>query len=563
MFHQDLNNNPLQPLQPMVYPVAAQPAYQPTLEQVQQATNCMNTITGYVSASKKYHEVCGEALDNSRLCYQWHQLSRKLIMQIIYYPSDGKDIDWTFIPNDLYNLVDHLRLVTGWYSLPLLFAVIGYTNAAMRGRFKVQINREWLEPIITNMAFIAPSGQRKSLIHQRLIVQFEEFQDNLMCIYQTNKESVERKNKFHLQSESMLRNAILKDALKESRSSETGLDIKAFFEKAEHLAETFATATDRKSDPVCSPLFLADGFTEKKLLRRMFEVGGGQAILEPEGTTLIRQLTNPKFNNNVFLKSFGMEDFGESTINSGDIHVRNPFLNIVSFMQPSVAAKLYENQKLIESGMLARFMPIFVPTALLPNQNIDAISNDSMKYYGQKIRTMLERNFTQENNREIFNIQISASARQRIENFQRGLKNMLSAYSDSSGLQYFVDKLAGHAARIAGILHAWQYDEPEKYDISDQAMFSGIQMAQAILPHARYAHNPSGFQAVKDAEKILSWVRRHRYMAFSSRDIAQYSGVKTNKKIFPALDLLEQHNILTQLVLPQKSRMCLMHPNFV
>jgi hypothetical protein len=186
-----------------------------------------------------------------------------------------------------------------------------------------------------------------------------------------------------------------------------------------------------------------------------------------------------------------------------------------------------------------------------------------MKDYKQKIRTMLERNFTQKNNREIFNIQVSPFARQQIEDFQRELKNMLSIYSDSSGLQYFVDKLAGHAARIAGVLHAWQYDEPEKYDISDNTMFSGIQMARAILPHARYAHNPSGFQAVKDAETILIWVRRHGHRVFSSRDIAQYSGVKINDKIFPALDLLAQHNILTQLVYPQKSRMCLMHPEFV
>ena len=93
-------------------------------------------------------------------------------------------------------------------------------------------------------------------------------------------------------------------------------------------------------------------------------------------------------------------------------------------------------------------------------------------------------------------------------------------------------------------------------------MQAGIQIARAMLPQAEYALSPVGFQAVDDAKKILEWVRRHRHHAFTSRDIAQNSGVRTVDKIFPALDLLEQHNILTQLSVPNKPRMCLMHPLF-
>ena len=148
-----------------------------------------------------------------------------------------------------------------------------------------------------------------------------------------------------------------------------------------------------------------------------------------------------------------------------------------------------------------------------------------------------------------------------IELYQRELKETVLPYS-TDGLESFVVKLAGTAVRIAGVLHAWQFAKPEQHALSHQTILAGIEITRAILPHARYAFSTSGFRAYGDALKILKWVKRHQQFGFTSRDIAQYSGVKTNEKIFPALDLLAQHNILTQLVTAHKPRVCLMHQGF-
>jgi len=112
------------------------------------------------------------------------------------------------------------------------------------------------------------------------------------------------------------------------------------------------------------------------------------------------------------------------------------------------------------------------------------------------------------------------------------------------------------------VIHAWNHEQPEQYPITHQEMLLGIQIADAHIAHAYFAFDQSGTSAFYDAQKILAWVKRHGYGRFTSRNIAQEISNMTNANIHPALDLLEQHNILAQIIIPNRSRICVLHPHF-
>ena len=537
-------------------------AISPFLDQVSQSTAYMHAICNYHDVIKKWQTVAKDNYDQTQLYFKYNALTQLHIMEIPQCPTNIQDIDWRILPQELNNIAQYFSLVSGWSKMSVLVAMLGYISSAMRGRYGVLIRPEWFEAVILYQLMIASPGQNKSLVHRFMNAPLEKFQEKLMSKYLAKKASAQRHSETRKQAHRIVKMALLRQAMKNAQNDEEEINIDLFFKGAHEASEKLSGIPSPANAQLDSPAFLADGFTEKKLMRLMAGAGGGQAILQPEGTTLIRQIKDPKFDPKIFLKSYGMEDFYDGTVPSGTISVSGAFLNILVFLQPGIAAELYKNPKLISSGLSARFLPYFVPPTGAPCATPENLNAEAAAVYFRKLTSMLERNYTQESKREIFRIQLEPSARQEIENFQHELRfnNYLNSCHDS--LKFFADKLAGTAARIAGIIHAWQFDEPEKYYISPQTMQAGIQIARAMLPQAEYALSPAGFQAVDDAKKILEWVRRHRHSSFTSRDIGQNSGVRTNDKIFPALDLLEQHNILTQLSVPNKPRMCLMHPYF-
>ena len=533
----------------------------PFIDQVSQGTAHMQAICAHNDAIKKFQALTKDCLDQNQLHIQHNDLGRLPIMQIQQRPRDHCDINWQVIPRDLDQIVLYFSLLTGWNKIDVLVTMLGYINSAMRGRYKVSIRPEWDEPVIIYQMIIANPGQNKSLLHKQMNAPLEKFQGKLMSEYLSKKSSVEQHSESIEQGKRILRSKLLKNALKKSQDDDTVIDVDMFSKEVLKISKELAQIPGLANTQLASPAFLADGFTEKKLIRLMAGAGGGQAIIQPEGTTLIKQIKDSKFNAEIFLKSYGMEDFSDGTVPGGIISVTDAFLNILVFLQPGVAAELYKNPKLMSSGLPARFLPYFVLPTGAPCAAPESLNREAAAAYFHKLTSMLERNYTQECMREIFSIKPEISARQHLEGYHNWIRNNMQFNSHDS-LKFFDDKLAGTAARIAGILHAWRYDEPEKHDLSLMTMQAGIQIATALRPHASYALSPVGFQAVDDAKKILEWVRRHRNHAFTSRDIAQNSGVRTVDKIFPALDLLEQHNILTQLSVPNKPRMCLMHPLF-
>ena len=183
------------------------------------------------------------------------------------------------------------------------------------------------------------------------------------------------------------------------------------------------------------------------------------------------------------------------------------------------------------------------------------------QFYNKKIKSILDRCYTQNSEYEIFTYKVDREAYLKAKDFELDIKK--NANDDHcKSLRFFLDKLHGTATRIAGIIHTWNHEKPEEIPISADEMELGIQIAALHVDHAVFAYSPSGSGAYYDAGKILDWVRSHNKLRFTVREIGQGKYKMTNDKIYPALDLLEEHNYLRQINYPGRSTICVMHPRF-
>jgi hypothetical protein len=256
-----------------------------------------------------------------------------------------------------------------------------------------------------------------------------------------------------------------------------------------------------------------------------------------------------------------MDDFISQTKAHGIVNIYRTTINFLLIIQDIIAVQMYKSERLASTGATPRFLPWFYQPeedrVYLYNPRIDT----ALPAYKDKIRLMLERNYTQDSDREIFYIPIENGAYDEIKRYQRqnekDIKSGRYAY-----MKPFMSKLHGTAVRIAGVLHAWKHEFPEQHPITREEIQFGIKIADAYIPHAEFAFREDGVKALNDAQKIINWIKRHSKDTFTARDIAQgVSGMK-NDNINPALDLLEQHNVLAQIIFPGHSRICVLHPDF-
>lgn len=545
------------PLYPSV--TYSQPSLQDQLDQLRQTTDELAAVTRYVGVRKELNKIQDETARHNELHNKVAWLSNQPIVPLLCSPMYTIDIDWDIVPSDLREIVHNTSLATGWPPLAVLMNFLGCINAAMRGRYIIQPDDSWQEPPLLYIALFAESGTQKSLLvnlGKKPLLDFEhhvkqEFHE------QDEKQTVTAKS-YKIAGDYQIKDIVTQVA--KTHTDNNHSFFKEIKEKAEELAEITKKYSPEKTFP---PGLFADSCTDKALLNAMCMRGGGQAIIEPEGSKLFSQIKDTRFDINILLKGYGMENYTHHTATGKELYIINPFLNILLVAQPYIAAQIYGNERFNSIGLTPRFLPCFVTSAQPQTTVPNILTRRSMAGYSRKIDSMLNRNYTQSQNRELLTINLTDSAYHEVKAFQKEMENILtlnSAITDS--FKSFIRKLHGTAVRIAGVLHAWRYAEPEKHPIAAQDMQSGISIAHAIAVHAEYAADPIGLCAYANAQKILSWVRRHRHTQFTSKDIAQNSGVKTNDKIFPALDLLERHNILTQVVTPNHPRLCMIHPRF-
>ena len=411
--------------------------------------------------------------------------------------------------------------------------------AATAKRAVVEVRPGWREPLNLYAVVALPPANRKSAV----------FRDATAPLFGHERELVERMRPAILEAESRRRR---KEAeLKQAEAAAA----KAATANAQREAELRADRLARELDEVAvpaSPRLVADDVTPEKLKGLLAEQGGRMAILSAEGGPFEvmagRYSRNGAPNFEVYLKGHGGDEIIVDRSGRAGERVAEPALTLGLAVQPAVLRRLAADPSFRGQGLLARLL-YSVPESRVGRRDIDAppVPQGVQARYGDTLAALLALPMPERPHV----LRLATLAQERFRLFERWLEPRLAEHGDLGGVADWGGKLAGAVARIAGLLHGWQFARgcPRPWDIpiDRQTIEAAIAVGEYLIGHAGRAFAAMAADPVlADAGYILRWIAQRRPVAFTKRDI--FEGTKGRfgrvDDLAPGLALLVSHEYL-------------------
>ena len=464
-------------------------------------------------------EQCIPPLEDRELENIWvgkQRLYVKMRKQPGYIPPDayngtGSVIWETPLPFDEYDLpsfpVDALPETVRRYVLAVaestqtsvdMAAVeaLGVGSLCSQGKYFIQGNADWAEPLNIYTVVILPPAERKSSVLSVMIRPVEEYE----------KEENSRRNAGIIESQ-----MVLSRLEKEKRS----LVERASKGKATE-EEVRAKATEiAKYEPVKPLRLFVDDVTSEKLTSVLAENKGRAAVVSAEGGIfdIISGLYSRNVNIDVFLKGHSGDTIRVDRIGRASESIIHPALTMVLAVQPEVLNGLMSNNTFRGRGLTARFL-YSMPKSTVGSRSFSTkpIPEGVRARYRALIETILSSDNEQEP------ISLDDGAREVLEDLFNEIEGRLKG--DLAEISDWAGKFVGAVLRISGILHVMKYPKDSMFDAVDrETMEHAVIIGRYFLTHAKAAYSLMGADTVnKDAQHLLSFIKRERLAEFSRRD---------------------------------------------
>lgn len=497
-------------------------------------------------------EQCIPPLEDRELENIWvgkQRLYVKMRKQPGYIPPDayngtGSVIWETPLPFDEYDLpsfpVDALPETVRRYVLAVaestqtsvdMAAVeaLGVGSLCSQGKYFIQGNADWAEPLNIYTVVILPPAERKSSVLSVMIRPVEEYE----------KEENSRRNAGIIESQ-----MVLSRLEKEKRS----LVERASKGKATE-EEVRAKATEiAKYEPVKPLRLFVDDVTSEKLTSVLAENKGRAAVVSAEGGIfdIISGLYSRNVNIDVFLKGHSGDTIRVDRIGRASESIIHPALTMVLAVQPEVLNGLMSNNTFRGRGLTARFL-YSMPKSTVGSRSFSTkpIPEGVRARYRALIETILSSDNEQEP------ISLDDGAREVLEDLFNEIEGRLKG--DLAEISDWAGKFVGAVLRISGILHVMKYPKYSMFDAVDrETMEHAVIIGRYFLTHAKAAYSLMGADTVnKDAQHLLSFIKRERLAEFSRRDAMRLCrSFKTADSLQPVLNRLCEYGYIA--VKPQE-----------
>lgn len=497
-------------------------------------------------------EQCTPPLDEQELENIWagkQKLYAKMRKQPGYILPDAYNaadaVVWdTPIPFDEYDLpvfsVDALPETVRRYVLAVaestqtsvdMAAVeaLGVVSLCSQGKYFIRGNADWVEPLNIYTVVILPPAERKSSVLTMMIRPVEEYE----------KEENSRRNAGIIESQ-----MVLSRLEKEKRS----LVERASKGKATEEEVRAKAAEIAKYEPIKPLRLFVDDVTSEKLTSVLAENNGCAAVVSAEGGIfdIISGLYSRNVNIDVFLKGHSGDTIRVDRIGRASESIIHPALTMVLAVQPEVLNGLMSNNTFRGRGLTARLL-YAMPKSTVGSRSFsaEAIPEGIRSRYQDLIETILSDDNEQQP------ISLDDSAREVLEDLFNEIEGRLKG--DLAEISDWAGKFVGAVLRISGILHVMKYPKDSMFDSVDrETMENAVAIGRYFLAHAKAAYSLMGADTVnKDAQYLLSFIKRERLTEFSRRDAMRLCrSFKTADSMQPVLNRLCEYGYLA--VKPQE-----------
>jgi putative DNA primase/helicase len=275
-----------------------------------------------------------------------------------------------------------------------------------------------------------------------------------------------------------------------------------------------------------APRLLADDTTPEAAAALMAEHGQRLGIISAEGglfDTLAGRYSSGVPNLDLFLKGHSGDPVRVDRRHAQPVEMESPALTLCLSPQPEIMAGLADKPGFRSRGLIARFAFV-LPASRMGHRQVSPppVPGHVMEGYRRAIRTLLALDWGVEGYGEptAHILRLSADARREWEAFSGYVEAELGDGGSFEMVRDWGGKLSGLAARLAGLIHAMEYQEQAPgRPVSQATMDSALGLAGALVGHALAAFGMMGADPdIEAAKHALAWIRRECVERFTVRD---------------------------------------------
>ena len=417
--------------------------------------------------------------------------------------------------------------------------VLGTLATATQGRYRVQIKRGYSEPLNLFLCCALPPGCRKSAAFSLATKPLEDYEQEQAAFTSSliKSKATERR---------VIQQAICNAESKAARTLDEG-------ERDQWMQRVHTLTSSLESCEVAhAPRLMADDVTPQKLVS-LLQQHKRISVMSSEAGVFSKMASSATMD--VYLKSWAGETIAVDRQSRASTHIRNPLLTIALTVQPSVLSDLGGKAAMHDRGLLGRIL-FSLPENLMGRReaNPPSVPQEYLNEYRRNIRWLLN---NKSNNAPL---RFSSDALTSWVRFVASLEPRLRVDGDLGNMTEWAGKLAGHVARIAGLLHVARHLTDSRYiQISASTVDAAITIGHYFIDHARAAFNSMHLdERVFNAQHVLQWIKANNEPSFRLRDA--YQALKGNRRfrtmarLRDPIELLTEHHYIRELQILQYRR---------
>lgn len=310
---------------------------------------------------------------------------------------DSLEWDWSLlksnpIPEDSLpsKLLDAAREIGDWTATgqdPAILSAIFITSSLLSKNIVIhEIGDDLTTHCQSGIVIVMDTGARKSSIYEHMNKPFFEYEEVLSKAWEENKNT----NTFMVKG--------MENQIKTlQKKMEKGGDAEMMA-----IARQMGEVQNRiDSIQVKKPWLRSADVTEEKLVRKLDDNQGTIAVISDDARQAINNLKG-KYNDKVTGESVyingltGSDILYERVGSDKEIHIKDPVINALLFVQPDAALGLKNSDMYVPSGLAARLPMYFYPVDgadIVRNTERRSVNRNKLEPYYQSLRNLCTRRF--------------------------------------------------------------------------------------------------------------------------------------------------------------------------
>lgn len=399
---------------------------------------------------------------------------------------------------------------------------LGVLAVCVQGKYQIEGNTDYYEPLSLYTVVIAPPGERKSSVMSAMTKCLYEYED----AYNKAHRKELRANK--LQRNKLERQlSFLEEKLKSEEDETVEQQILEVLEQLDEM-------------PEIKPLrLLADDVSMEALTSLLAKHNGRMGVVSAEGGAFdnIRGRYSQVQNIDVWLKGHCGDPIMIDRLGREEEKITNPHLSAILAIQPYVLQEIMSDDKLGGRGFLARLLYSSLPP--YPEEKSfggPGIPENVKNEYSRAISNLLDIPAGEEPE----TLKLSQEAYSRMEVFFKEHQAYLKG--EGQVILEWANKYIGAVLRIAGLIHL--ADGNKEKLVSVDTIDKAISLGSYFLKHAEYAYALAGNdETLKRAKYVLMKIKDKEYQSFKMWQMEKDCRNKLFRRkacVREALQLLEE-----------------------